>query len=127
MSHAHFDTLKGCLDSNTGCDGINSTEHEHVVAWHNFTTSLAARQQVPASALLVALHNLVTEHVPLEYVPNQSRQYHCPEQVVLELKNGLYAGDEAVQNFELASFPPVTGVPGLAPQDDLVGCCCQYN
>lgn len=72
--------------------------------------------------MLVALHNLVTEHVPEDYTADKQRQFFCPEQVLQGLKEGLLAGDEDVQKFVLPYYASVPGVPGLSSHDDLVSC-----
>lgn len=93
-----------------------------MLAWQNFTASYAARIKVPATAQLVALHDLVTEHVPLEYAADKKRRFHCPAQVLQELKMGIFAGDSDVQKFTLPSYVLLSGVPGLSSHDDLVSC-----
>jgi hypothetical protein len=108
----------------TSCSGISSTEVDHVQAWQLFTQSNAypKRINLPASVMLVAMHNMVSETVDSEYIPPERKNFYCPQTVVADLKKGILSQDKEVAGFTLASYDRVDGIPGLATSHDSVNC-----
>jgi hypothetical protein len=77
---------------------------------------------MPVTALLVALHNMVTETVADDFDPAQRKHSYCPLYVLNSLKAGIFAGNQQVAAYSLPAFAAVPHVPGLAEKHDAVSC-----
>jgi hypothetical protein len=94
-----------------------------VNSWHAFTAAhTQGSLKTPVTAVLVAMHNMVTETVAAEWFVHGKSLNYCPTGVFNSLKSGILSGDADVQSFSLPSFTPVPGVPGLASSHDQVAC-----
>lgn len=93
---------------------IHPVSHEepvHVVRWLDFTET--GNVTMPATAMLTALHIMVTETVSPGYIANARRSSPCPSEVLQGLKSGIFAQNSAVQQYSLPHYAVVAGVPGL--------------
>jgi len=108
---------------NATCVGVSAKEVVHVKAWHTFTQAYSAGQEtMPVTALLVALHNMISESVEAAFQKPERRQFDCPAAVLAGLKTGLLSGDQQVASFSLPTYTAVPGVPGLAATHESVSC-----
>lgn len=101
----------------------------HVKAWQDFTKVLASElaageSKTSSTALLVAMHNLVTESVSHEWAQGSKKQYLCPDRVHRELTSAhsIFGDDEVVKSAAPPHQASVPGVPGLDKNDELVTC-----
>lgn len=115
-----------CLKKNAAScvnDGVSTNEVIQVNSWHAFTAAFAqGGVTAPVTAMLVAMHNMVTETVAPEWFVGGKSLNYCPTAVFNSLKSGILAGDADAQSFSLPNFAPVPGVPGLASSHDQVSC-----
>jgi len=103
--------------------GVSANEIMQVNSWQAFTAAYAQGSvSAPVTAILVAMHNMVTETVAPEWFVGGKSLNFCPTAVFNSLKSGILAGDADVQSFSLPNFTPVPGVPGLASSHDQVPC-----
>lgn len=79
---------------------------------------------MPATTLLIALHNMVSETIDDSFQPNGRKHFYCPGKVVKQLKEGLLAEDSEVATYQLPENFLVEGVPGLGAQLDSYGLTC---
>lgn len=117
-------SVKSCLDAKkTSCDGVSAKEVTHVKSWRKFSKAyLTASNKTPVTAMLVALHNMITESVDKTWFATGRRQFACPLTVLAGLKAGILADDSEAQSFSLPSYEAVSGVPGLATNHGSVSC-----
>lgn len=95
--------------------------------WHTLSKAYAeGNVSLPATAILAAQHNMVTETIPDLFMRISSgvrnRKFFCPADVVVGLKSGLFASDTQVQAFNLPTYDAVDGVPGLASSHESIDC-----
>jgi len=116
--------LKDCLKSGKAkCSGVSEKEVTHVKSWHAFSKDAAeGKAAMPATAKLVALHNMITESVETNFIPADRKHFYCPASVLKELKSSILGGDEQVASYSLPPFASVPGVPGLAANHNSVSC-----
>lgn len=119
-----MDDLLTCLKSgNTTCTAISTNEMTHLKSWHNFTEAYAKGEAtMPVTAILVAIHNMITEGVAPGWIPKERIGSFCPHATFQGLRSGLFADDEKVQNYVLPSYAAVPGVPGLSARHPAVSC-----
>jgi len=113
--------LLKCLESgDESCDGVSTNEVAHVKAWRAFSTEYTKGNRImPVTALLVGLHNMITESVPSSWISDTRRHFYCPVTVLQQLKVGMFAHDEKVQAYVSPIWNPVPGVPGLGKTPQL--------
>lgn len=110
------------------CNGISHEERDQVTAWHKFTKHFNKTWDagtdfpVPLTAMLVGLHNMVTQSVTSDYIAPARRKFYCPAEVLSGLKSGIFSNDEMVRQFYSSNFTEVPGVPGLAIQHRWASC-----
>lgn len=107
-----MDRLEPCLAEGHGGDCISlSSEVRDVAAYRSFLTSIfeghAPASNVTASATLVALHNLVTDTVAVQYQIGRWR-YFCANDVLASLPHEFVSDVGYV-----GPVPRVNGLPGL--------------
>jgi hypothetical protein len=123
----HVAKLKECLDANqTGspaCAEVPDNEITHVKSWRNFTKAYTAgKVTMPVTTILVVLHNMVSETIDKQFIPDGRVNIYCPAAVFKGLKSGLFIGDKQVQQYQLPSYEPVPGIPGLAERHGSINC-----
>lgn len=116
-----MDDLRTCLTDADSCNGkIPERELNHVKKWHAFSKTVASGDvTVPATALLVTMHNMVTESIDAGYITAERKSLYCPSTVFADLKTGLYADDTEVQAFSIPTYTAVPGVPGLGSHSSI--------
>jgi hypothetical protein len=94
-----------------------------VHAWHTLSKALVSGDvAMPVTALLVAIHNMVTETVDEQYFGQNRRKFVCPADLLEGLKNNLFAEDAQVQSFTLPAYKQSAGIPGLTFTHDSISC-----
>lgn len=110
-----------CIDTPDAPNCADFAEEvKDVLAYQSFVTGVWA--EPPASAVLVAFHNLVTASIvgsprTKKYLAPQRRRLYCLSDVWTSLP-AQFTSDVAVP----AKPPAVAGVPGLATQHQLLQC-----
>lgn len=119
-----MDSLEECLKSGkASCKDISANEVAHVKSWHTFSKAFAGgADAMPATALLAALHNMVTETVSDAYDPAKRKHSYCPKYVLDSLKAGIFAGNKTVASYTLPMYAPLAHVPGLSKHHSSVSC-----
>lgn len=109
----------------TSCsNGVGQTEVNHINGWKDFTKGVQDGTQaaLPVTAMLVAMHNMVTETVPSDIGTSDRKKLYCPATVFAQFKSGLFASDATVQAYALPTYGEVDGVPGLDSDHASVTC-----
>jgi len=94
-----------------------------VNAWHTISQAYGEESvALPVTAVLTALHNMVTETIEPTYFGEGRKKFFCPADVLAGLQTGLFAADSQVQAFKLPAYDTVEGVPGLATSHGSINC-----
>jgi len=94
-----------------------------VNAWLNVSKAYnESTVDLPATAILVAQHNMVTETISDTFIGDGRKKFFCPADVLAGVKAGLLSLNAQVTAFTLPTYAPVAGVPGLASSHASISC-----
>lgn len=124
MSAIEGNLKKGSFESDA--------ETQDTKAWLDLMQVMSApgSNYPPVTALLAAMHNIVSAGVSDKYITEVRRGYYCPEIVAQKLKAGIFSTDAEVYNAQPGVFTSISlemqsmaaKIPGLASQHRLVNC-----
>jgi len=118
------ENLVACLSSgNPSCDGVSAIEIQSVQSWHVLSQYIVTGAvDMPVTALLVGLHNMITDTVPAQYLQGGQQNHYCPRSALKGMKSSILGGDEEVMGYEMPPYADVPGVPGLASTHAAINC-----
>jgi len=120
-SKAHLDEFRKCTSGNADasdskCSAL-SVEKKDVFSYQDFLKTTLKQEMWPASAILVALHNVVTKSIDRSFFPDGRGIPVCLSQVLKAVSSELNSNKSMLASYSVdgSLLQSVQQVPGLGP------------